>query len=72
MFIKSLHAFVNRWNGKHPTPYDLFYTFNELLKEGRSVNSIAVEFGGATSLLQYWKTGGRPLMYSQIKKMDRS
>ncbi len=27
-FFKALHAFMDAWHGKHPTPYDFFYTFN--------------------------------------------
>lgn len=28
LFRKCLHAYMDRWNGKHPTPWDFFYTFN--------------------------------------------
>ena len=28
LFLKGLHTFMERWNGKHPIPYDLFYSFN--------------------------------------------
>ncbi len=28
-FKKCLHEYMNRWNGKHPIPYDFFFTFNE-------------------------------------------
>ncbi|GAB3997598.1 M1 family metallopeptidase [Spirosoma daeguense] len=27
-FKKGLHEFINRWHGKHPTPWDMFNTFN--------------------------------------------
>jgi len=27
-FLQATKAFMNSWNGKHPTPYDFFYTFN--------------------------------------------
>jgi hypothetical protein len=27
-FKKSLHEFMNRWHGKHPTPWDMFFSFN--------------------------------------------
>lgn len=27
-FKKSLHAYLDRWHGKHPTPWDFFNTFN--------------------------------------------
>lgn len=28
LFKKSLHEFMERWHGKHPTPWDMFYSFN--------------------------------------------
>lgn len=27
-FLKALHAYIDAWNGKHPTPYDFFFIFN--------------------------------------------
>ena len=36
MFRKALHAYMQRWNGKHPTPWDFFYTFNDAA--GRNLN----------------------------------
>lgn len=30
VFQKGLIAFINRWAGKHPTSYDLFFTFNDV------------------------------------------
>jgi aminopeptidase N len=30
MFRKCLHAFMDRWHGKHPVPWDFFYTFNNV------------------------------------------
>jgi len=33
LFKKALQEFVNRWNGKHPTPYDLFFTFMDITGE---------------------------------------
>lgn len=32
-FVKGLQLFTERWNGKHPTPYDFFFTFNEIAGE---------------------------------------
>jgi len=32
-FKKALHEFVKRWNGKHPTPYDFFFSINDALRE---------------------------------------
>ena len=33
LFKKALREFVNRWQGKHPTPYDLFFTFMDITGE---------------------------------------
>jgi aminopeptidase N len=33
LFKKTLKEYINRWNGKHPTPYDFFYTFNDVAKQ---------------------------------------
>jgi hypothetical protein len=30
LFIKALQEYIYRWNGKHPTPYDFFFTFNDV------------------------------------------
>ena len=35
-FKKCLHEFVNRWNGKHPTPWDMFNTFSDA--SGQNLN----------------------------------
>ena len=32
-FQECLMEFINRWEGKHPTGYDLFYTFNNISGE---------------------------------------
>jgi len=29
-FKKALQEFMKRWNGKHPMPYDLFFTFEDV------------------------------------------
>ncbi|WP_353050510.1 hypothetical protein [Chryseobacterium sp. ISL-6] len=28
LFKKALHHYINDWNGKHPTPWDYFYSMN--------------------------------------------
>ena len=33
LFSKALKEYIQRWNGKHPTPYDFFFTFNEVTGE---------------------------------------
>jgi hypothetical protein len=32
-FAKCLQEFTKRWKSKHPTPFDFFYTFNDVAKE---------------------------------------
>lgn len=36
LFKKCLHEYMNRWNGKHPIPWDFFYTFNDV--SGKDLN----------------------------------
>ncbi len=33
MFGKALHGFMDRWHGKHPIPWDMFHTFNDITGE---------------------------------------
>ncbi|MBO9635997.1 MAG: M1 family metallopeptidase [Chitinophagaceae bacterium] len=35
-FKKCLHAYMDRWHGKHPLPWDFFYTFNDV--NGKSLD----------------------------------
>ncbi len=35
-YLAALHAYMDRWHGKHPMPYDYFYSFNDALKEDLS------------------------------------
>ncbi len=35
-FKKALHEYMQRWNGKHPIPYDFFFTFNDAAGEDLS------------------------------------
>jgi hypothetical protein len=30
MFKKALHAYIDRWHGKHPIPWDFFNTYNDV------------------------------------------
>ena len=32
-FREALKTYIDRWNGKHPLPYDFFFTFNEVNTE---------------------------------------
>jgi hypothetical protein len=36
MFKKCLQAYMSRWHGKHPLPWDFFYTFNDV--SGQNLN----------------------------------
>lgn len=36
LFRKCLHAFMDGWHGKHPIPWDFFYTFNDV--SGKNLN----------------------------------
>ncbi|HVX39047.1 MAG TPA: M1 family metallopeptidase [Gemmatimonadaceae bacterium] len=36
MFKKCLQAYIARWHGKHPTPWDFFYTFDDV--SGQDLN----------------------------------
>jgi hypothetical protein len=36
LFKKCLQAYIARWHGKHPSPWDFFYTFDDV--SGRSLN----------------------------------
>ena len=36
LFKKALHAYIDRWHGKHPMPYDFFYTFSDAI--GQNLN----------------------------------
>jgi len=33
VFLKALHGYMDRWNGKHPIPWDFFYSFNDITGE---------------------------------------
>ena len=35
-FKEGINEFVKRWNGKHPLPWDFFYTFDDVYKEDLS------------------------------------
>lgn len=35
-FLKALHLYMERWNGKHPIPWDFYFSFNEAVGEDLS------------------------------------
>lgn len=36
LFLKALQTYIQRWKGKHPQPYDFFFTFNDVVGEDMS------------------------------------
>ncbi|MDQ7816524.1 MAG: M1 family metallopeptidase [Melioribacteraceae bacterium] len=36
LFKQALHEYMNLWNGKHPIPYDFFFTFDRIASEDLS------------------------------------
>jgi aminopeptidase N len=36
VFMDCHHTFIDRWNGKHPTPYDFIFTFEDVSGEDLS------------------------------------
>lgn len=36
LYFRSLHRYMDDWNGKHPVPYDFFYSFNTA--SGKNLN----------------------------------
>jgi aminopeptidase N len=36
LFANALREFMRRWNGKHPSPYDFFYTFENVTGQNLS------------------------------------
>ncbi len=36
LFRKCLHGYIERWHGKHPIPWDFFYSFNDI--SGKNLN----------------------------------
>ncbi len=36
LFTKALQEYIRRWNGRHPIPYDFFFTFNDVAGEDLS------------------------------------
>ena len=48
-FSEATKDFINTWNGKHPTPYDFFYTFEKHAEDDISwfLNACYFEYGYA-------------------------
>jgi hypothetical protein len=59
LFKKAIQEFIIRWNGKHPLPYDFFFTFNDVAGEDLSWiwNPWFYEFGYCDLGLEQNKDG---------------
>jgi aminopeptidase N len=33
LYRRALHEYIARWHGKHPTPWDYFYTYNDVTRQ---------------------------------------
>ncbi|POY35357.1 peptidase [Solitalea longa] len=85
LFFKALHQYMNDWNGKHPTPYDYFNSFNnttgknlnwfwrpwffEWVYPDLSVNNVSLDTKGQTSIVIENK-GGLPLPIHLVIKLE--
>ena len=83
MFLKALHGYMDRWNGKHPIPWDFFYSFNDIAGEDLnwfwnswffsnnyidlSINKVKV--GGKKATIQVDNIGGMPAPFDIVVKM---
>src|SRR5690554_5440025 len=82
-FLKVLHGFMDRWNGKHPIPWDMFYSFNDIADENLnwfwnswffSNNYIdlslnKVKASGKKATVQIENIGGMPAPFDIVVKM---
>lgn len=69
-FHKALKAYITRWAKKHPTPYDFFYTFEDVLDRDLSWFWIPwfFEFGYPDLAVGEVRTTGSKHQISIIKK----
>lgn len=76
LFRKCLHTYMERWHGKHPLPWDFFYTFNDV--SGKNLNwfwtnwfftnnylDIAIDKAD-TSSLSVQNVGGFPIPFDLV------
>lgn len=87
LFAKCLHEYMDRWHGKHPIPWDFFFTFNDA--SGTNLNwfwnnwffsngyiDIAVQqvvHNGSSSIIYVQNKGGFPVPFDiRIRYTDGS
>lgn len=61
LFRKCLHAYMLRWHGKHPIPWDFFYTFNAV--SNRNLNPFWKSW--------FFSNGYDDLALTQVKKAGK-
>ncbi len=56
-FLHAYQEFILRWKGKHPTPFDLFYTINDVLGENFNWfwNAWYMDFGYPDLGIEYFE-----------------
>ncbi|MCS6974894.1 MAG: M1 family metallopeptidase [Cyclobacteriaceae bacterium] len=80
MFLKCLHAYMDSWKHKHPTPYDFMFTFNRV--SGQNLNWFWKKWyfdwgymdigitGIKGNVITIKNTGGRPVYFQVITTFD--
>ncbi len=70
LFKKALHTYMNRWAGKHPLPYDFFFSFNDATGEDLSWfwKPWFYEFGYPDLAINNVKTEGNAVTVTVLKK----
>jgi aminopeptidase N len=70
LFKKALHTYMKRWAGKHPLPYDFFFSFNDATGEDLSWfwKPWFYEFGYPDLAINNVKVDGDVVTVTVIKK----
>jgi hypothetical protein len=66
-FDKALREFMHRWHGKHPTPYDFFFTFNSPFVKGEQKGVVSVQVLSWFFKPWFFETGYPDLGIKQVK-----
>ncbi len=69
-FLKALHVYMTRWQGKHPIPFDFFFTFNSVLGENLNwfFRPWFFEFGYPDLALETVSENEQSVMVRVVKK----
>ena len=86
LYFKCLHQYINDWHGKHPIPYDFFYSFNNASRKNLNwfwnkwffgwdypdLAIVKVEKSGGTTKITVENKGGLPVpVYLTIISGDK-